>query len=280
MTPRRSAVLCLLLCTSLAACGGDSGGGDAPQRGTIDSARKSGRDARAAVDGRVRDPAEILLRVSAAPKQRVTVSWGMSCPKSASGKAKGTGRVYVTTPPDTRALDAAQARDRVLRGDRAGPPVGQGPREARADRPRARLGRAGRRLALRAHDDVDELARHDDLLDDVVAVEVRLHLRRRAGERERAPRVDAPVGAGTRSRTLPLTWQTSSNVVGLEAAPGRPPATAAPRRARRSAGGRRRPRRAARTATAATRRCSSAKRTAPGRGVAALGRRRPRCRAP
>jgi hypothetical protein len=104
MTRRRSAVLCLLLCAPLAACGGDSGGGDAPKRGTIDSARKTGRDARAAVDGRVRDPAEILLRVSAAPKQRVTVSWGMSCPKTASGKAKGTGHVYVTTPPDTRAL--------------------------------------------------------------------------------------------------------------------------------------------------------------------------------
>jgi hypothetical protein len=104
MTPRRSAVLGLLLCAPLAACGGDSGGNEAPKRGTIDSARKTGRHANAAVDGRVRNPAEILLRVSAAPKQRVTVSWGMSCPKTASGKAKGTGRVYVTTPPDTRAL--------------------------------------------------------------------------------------------------------------------------------------------------------------------------------
>jgi len=104
MTSRRSAAVCLLLCGSLAACGGDSGGDPVPKRGTIDSARKTGRDAKATVDGRVRDPAEILLRVSAAPKQPVTVSWGMSCPSTASGKAKGRGRVYVTTPPDTRAL--------------------------------------------------------------------------------------------------------------------------------------------------------------------------------
>ncbi len=104
MTPRRSAVLGLLMCTPLTACGGDSGATDTPPRATIDSARKTGRHAKAAVDGRVRDPAEILLRVSAAPKQRVTVSWGMSCPSTAGGKAKGSGRVYVTTPPDTRAL--------------------------------------------------------------------------------------------------------------------------------------------------------------------------------
>jgi len=104
MTPRRSAVLALLLCAPLAACGADSSGNDAPKRATIDSARKTGRHAKAAVDGRVRNPAEILLRVSAAPKQRVTVSWGMSCPRTASGKAKGSGGVYVTTPPDTRAL--------------------------------------------------------------------------------------------------------------------------------------------------------------------------------
>jgi hypothetical protein len=103
MTSRSRAVAGLLLCLALAACGG-SGGDPAPKRETIDSARDTGRDARATVDGRVRDPAEILLRVSAAPKQRVTVSWGLSCPKSASGKAKGVGRVYVTTPPDTRPL--------------------------------------------------------------------------------------------------------------------------------------------------------------------------------
>lgn len=103
MTSRARACACLLSCLALGACGG-SDGTPAPKRETIDSARETGRHATTTVDGRVRSPAEILLRVSAAPKQHVTVSWGMSCPKSSSGKAKGTGRVYVTTPPDTRAL--------------------------------------------------------------------------------------------------------------------------------------------------------------------------------
>ncbi len=101
MTSRHEAVLCLLLCAPIAACGG-SGGQPAPKRETIDSARASGRHVKASVDGRVRDPAEVLLRVSAAPKQRVTVSFGVSCPKTASGTAKGRGNVYVVTPPDTR----------------------------------------------------------------------------------------------------------------------------------------------------------------------------------
>jgi hypothetical protein len=104
VTSRPTALLGLLLaCALLGACG-DSGDEPAPKRETIDSARETGTHAKASVDGRVRNPAEILLRVSAAPKQRVTVSWGLSCPKTASGKAKGDGRVYATTPPDTRAL--------------------------------------------------------------------------------------------------------------------------------------------------------------------------------
>ena len=104
MTSRPSALLGLLLaCAPLGACG-DSGGEAAPKRETIDSARATGTHATASVDGRVRNPAEILLRVSAAPKQRVTVSWGMSCPKTSSGTAKGSGGVYAATPPDTRAL--------------------------------------------------------------------------------------------------------------------------------------------------------------------------------
>ena len=60
-----------------------------------------------------------------------------------------------------------------------------------------------------AHDEIHELARHDDLLDDLLALEVRLHLGGRAAERLEL------LGAAsarrlTRSRTLPLIWQTSS----------------------------------------------------------------------
>jgi hypothetical protein len=32
------------------------------------------------------------------------VIWGLSCPKTAGGKSKGTGGDYVTTPPNVRPL--------------------------------------------------------------------------------------------------------------------------------------------------------------------------------
>ena len=71
---------------------------------------------------------------------------------------------------------------------------------------------AGCATAGSAHDDVDQLVRHDDHLGDLVAVEVRLHAARLEAELARARRAARPCGALTRSRTLPLTWQTSSNV--------------------------------------------------------------------
>lgn len=107
MSPRSPApsapLACLLACATLAGCGG-SGGAAAPQRETLATARDSGRHAQATTQARLQRPAELLLRVSAAPKQRVTVSWGMSCPKTAGGRAKGTGDVYGAVPPSLRAL--------------------------------------------------------------------------------------------------------------------------------------------------------------------------------
>ena len=68
------------------------------------------------------------------------------------------------------------------------------------------------------HHEVDELARDDHGLDDLLAVEMGLHLLGRAREAPRARpsarRPDAP----TRSRSLPLTWTTSSTSSALSSA--------------------------------------------------------------
>jgi hypothetical protein len=84
--------------------GGCGGSGDAPTRVTIDVARASGKHAKATAEGIADRPVAVAIRTSAAPKQRVTVVWGLSCPKSERGKSKGTGGTYVTIPPNVRAL--------------------------------------------------------------------------------------------------------------------------------------------------------------------------------
>ncbi len=89
----------------LASCGGDDSDDDKPTRVTIDGPRKSGRHARSTAVARVDRPIAIAIRVSGAPKQRVDVSWGLSCPKTAGGTdrtSKGGG--YTVTPPNVRAL--------------------------------------------------------------------------------------------------------------------------------------------------------------------------------
>jgi len=104
----------VLACAVLggAGCGGgDDGGGDdrgddraKPKRITIDVARKVGRNARVVADGIIDRPAAVAIRVSAAPKQRVIVTWGLSCPKTADGTAKASGGSYAATPPNVKAL--------------------------------------------------------------------------------------------------------------------------------------------------------------------------------
>ncbi|MEY2515544.1 MAG: hypothetical protein QOJ89_2902 [bacterium] len=84
-------------------CGGDDKQ-PAPKRVTIDVARKVGTRVRASADGIINRPAAVAVRVSAAPSQRVVVSWGLVCPKTKDGKAKATGGSYVTTAPNVRAL--------------------------------------------------------------------------------------------------------------------------------------------------------------------------------
>jgi hypothetical protein len=83
--------------------GGDSG--DKPRRTTIAVARGSGPRAKAAAEGIAHRPVAVAVRTSAAPKQHVTVVWGLSCPKTDKGTSKGTGGTYVATPPDVRPLE-------------------------------------------------------------------------------------------------------------------------------------------------------------------------------
>jgi hypothetical protein len=87
---------------SLIACGGDDSG-DAPKQVTVDGARKSGKRAKATAEAIVERPLSIAIRVSAAPKQRVDVSWAMSCPKTDTGKDRNpAGGTYSATPPNVR----------------------------------------------------------------------------------------------------------------------------------------------------------------------------------
>jgi len=98
----RPAAAALIACIALVA---GCGGSDEPTtRVTIDVARGAGKHAKATAEGIANAPAAVAVRASAAPKQRVTVTWGLSCPKTAGGKSKGAGGTYVTTPPNVRAL--------------------------------------------------------------------------------------------------------------------------------------------------------------------------------
>ena len=81
--------------------GGDDGGdGDAaPRLVTVATERGEGKYATAAASANMKNPEEIVLRVSAAPKQEVTGQWNVSC---------GVGNVdddtFTVTPPHERKL--------------------------------------------------------------------------------------------------------------------------------------------------------------------------------
>lgn len=107
---RSIAVAAALACAlPLASCGKDDAPTDDPakqsDRVEINSERTSGRRAEATARGIVSRPETISIRVSAGPTQRVNVSWGISCPKTAKGKDdKPRGGTYTTTPSNVRAL--------------------------------------------------------------------------------------------------------------------------------------------------------------------------------
>lgn len=104
---RRLPAAALLVAFLVAGCRGAE---DPPTRVTLDVARDSGRKATATASAIATRPAAIAVRTSAAPKQRVTVTWGLSCPRTDKGRDRGTGGTYVTTPPDVRALELPERR--------------------------------------------------------------------------------------------------------------------------------------------------------------------------
>lgn len=103
-----SPLLALACALSLPACGADgepAGGAPETKRVEINGERTSGRRAKATAKGIVERPASIAIRVSAAPRQRVKVSWGLSCPKTATGEDDSSpGGTYTTTKAADRAL--------------------------------------------------------------------------------------------------------------------------------------------------------------------------------
>ena len=70
--------------------------------GRLDVARSEGRLAIAQARGRIKKPSGVSIRVSAAPKQTVTVDWLLACYKP-SGTRTAHGR-YRTRPPNLRSL--------------------------------------------------------------------------------------------------------------------------------------------------------------------------------
>lgn len=74
--------------------------------GTLDVARSVGRLAVAQARGRIKHPSSVSIRVSAAPKQEVTVDYQLACYK-AVGKSSQTriaSKRYRTRPPNVRSL--------------------------------------------------------------------------------------------------------------------------------------------------------------------------------
>lgn len=68
--------------------------------GVMDEARRVGRLAVAQARGRIVEPRRVRIRVSAAPKQTVTVNYQLGCYRNRRARiGKGS---YRTRPPDTR----------------------------------------------------------------------------------------------------------------------------------------------------------------------------------
>ncbi len=71
--------------------------------GTLDVARSVGTFAVAQGRGRIKNPGAIAVRVSAAPKQKVTVNYQLACYREGAGAKIGKGS-YTPRPPDVRNL--------------------------------------------------------------------------------------------------------------------------------------------------------------------------------
>ena len=70
--------------------------------GTLDEARREGRLAVAQARGTIVEPTRVRIRVSAAPKQTVSVNWQLGCYRDRRARV-GKGQ-YRTTAPDVRVV--------------------------------------------------------------------------------------------------------------------------------------------------------------------------------
>jgi hypothetical protein len=95
--------------------------------GVLDESRQSGRAAVAQARGIIVSPTAVRVRVSAAPKQHVTVNWQLGCFKDGHAQV-GKGQ-YRTETPDIRAISLpvqgaksciATAGGQLTRTERAG----------------------------------------------------------------------------------------------------------------------------------------------------------------
>jgi len=77
----------------------DSGSSGEPALKTVAVKKSTGKDAAVNVGGIMRKPGAVYLRVSSAPKQKVTVNWTLACGVGATAQGD-----YEVTPPDTREL--------------------------------------------------------------------------------------------------------------------------------------------------------------------------------
>jgi hypothetical protein len=79
--------------------------------GTLDVARSVGRLAIAQARGRIKHPTGVSVRVSAAPKQTVTVTYQLSCYKAIGKRSalKVANEQYRTKPPNVRSLPLPQS---------------------------------------------------------------------------------------------------------------------------------------------------------------------------
>lgn len=88
-------------CVLLTACGGDD---KKPTTRAVDRARKVGDNVKAKAEAAIKKPEAVAVRVSAAPKQRVTVVWALSCTNGDGDGGKTTGGSYSTMTPNIHEL--------------------------------------------------------------------------------------------------------------------------------------------------------------------------------
>jgi hypothetical protein len=79
--------------------GDESTASDESALKTVAVKKSTGKNAAVNVGGIMSKPGAVYLRVSAAPKQKVTVNWTLACGVGATAQGD-----YEATPPDTREL--------------------------------------------------------------------------------------------------------------------------------------------------------------------------------